>query len=186
MHNVTPRARQAGTSLIEVLVTVVILGYGLLGLNGLLVRAHVAEMESYQRAQALLLLKDMANRIGANRSQADTYVTSTPLGTGMDCPTAAVATRQQFDSQEWCHALQGAAEAQGGTRVGAMLGGRGCVERLGSGEYRVTVAWQGLGALSAPPAGLGCASHLYDQGTICVDDRCRRTLTTVVRIAAMP
>jgi type IV pilus modification protein PilV len=69
-----PRA-QAGTSLIEVLVTIVILAIGLLGLAGLQSRLQVSEMESYQRAQALVLLNDMVGRIEANRTNAASYVT---------------------------------------------------------------------------------------------------------------
>jgi len=34
---------------------------------------------------------------------------------------------------------------------GAMVGGRGCVQKIGS-DYLITVAWQGLTPISAPPA----------------------------------
>ena len=54
-------SRQAGTSLVEVLVTIVITAIGLLGLAGMQSRLQTSEMESYQRAQALLLLEDMAS-----------------------------------------------------------------------------------------------------------------------------
>jgi type IV pilus assembly protein PilV len=73
---------QRGTSMIEVLVTIVILTFGLLGLVGLQTKLQVSEMEAYQRAQALILLEDMANRIASNRNFAATYVTgaNAPLG----------------------------------------------------------------------------------------------------------
>ncbi|HEX7971114.1 MAG TPA: type IV pilus modification protein PilV [Thiobacillus sp.] len=173
---------QRGTSMIEVLVTIVILAIGLLGLAGLQSRLQASEMESYQRAQALVLLNDMASRITANRANAATYVTgaAAPLGTGMTCSTAT-STQQQIDAGEWCQALQGAGETSGGGgKVGAMLGGRGCVEDLGNNEYMVTVAWQGLTAIAAPvPA---CGQGSYDGGTACTGDRCRRVITTIVRI----
>ncbi|HEY0563491.1 MAG TPA: prepilin-type N-terminal cleavage/methylation domain-containing protein, partial [Methylophilus sp.] len=51
--------KQQGSTLLEVLITIVILAIGLLGLAGLQSRLHVSEMESYQRAQALVLLNDM-------------------------------------------------------------------------------------------------------------------------------
>jgi len=182
---------QSGTTLVEVLVAMVILAIGLLGLVGLQGRLHLLQMESYQRAQALMLLHDMASRIALNRNDAASYVT-TGLGTGMTCPTTN-ATRQQADASEWCAALQGAGETFGGTNVGAMIGGRGCVQRLSAapgvgvnpnpGEYLVTVAWQGLGPVSAPPAGVTCGANLYgDAGTPCAGDVCRRVVTTVVRI----
>lgn len=177
-------------SLIEVLVTLVILAFGLLGLVGLQTRLQSSEMESYQRSQALLLLNDMANRIAVNRANAAAYATAAPLtgplGAGMTCPTATT-TRVQSDTVEWCNALQGAGEVTGSTKVGAMIGGRGCIEDLTGGEYMVTVAWQGLTPLSAPPTSVACGSGSYNGATDspCVNDLCRRTVTTVVRIATL-
>ena len=176
---------QRGTSLIEVLVTIVILAIGLLGLAGLQTRLQVSEMESYQRAQALVLLNDMAGRLSANRTNAASYETgaSSPLGAGMTCPTTT-ASQAETDAGEWCNALQGAAETMGGGNVGAMVGGRGCVESLGSGAYLITVAWQGMTPISAPPASVACGEGEYDgEGdSACTGDLCRRVITTVVRI----
>jgi len=176
---------QRGTSLIEVLVTIVILAIGLLGLAGLQSRLQASEMEAYQRAQALVLLDDMANRIGANRANAASYVTgtATPLGAGMTCSTAT-SNQQQIDAGQWCEALQGAAETAGAGKVGAMLGGRGCVEDLGGGEYLVTVAWQGLTPIANPPNSPACGqgSYVGTAGSACTGDLCRRFVTTVVRI----
>ena len=67
--------------------------------------------------------------------------------------------------RDWCNALQGAGETMGGSNLGAMVGGRGCVEALGGDQYLVTVAWQGMGPVSAPPAGVTCGQDLYDGGT---------------------
>jgi type IV pilus assembly protein PilV len=179
---------QRGTTLLEVLVTIVILAIGLLGLAGLQTRLQVSEMEAYQRSQALILLNDMASRIASNRANADDYVTGTanPLGGTADCPTTP-STRQEIDVVEWCNALKGAGETIGASNVGAMQGGRGCVEKItaGSGsvgEYLITVAWQGLTAIAAPPAGVACGTDAYDGGTNCTDDACRRVVTTIVRI----
>jgi prepilin-type N-terminal cleavage/methylation domain-containing protein len=60
-----------GFSLIEVLVSIVILAIGLLGLAGLQVKANAIEMEAYQRSVSLMLVQDMASRIAAGRQ----YVT---------------------------------------------------------------------------------------------------------------
>lgn len=173
---------QQGFSLIEALVTIVILTVGLLGLAGLQSRLQVSEMEAYQRSQALVLIEDMANRIATNRNNAAAYVTGTsnPLGAGITCPTST-ATRQAIDAKEWCEALQGAAETSGSSRVGALIGGRGCIERIGD-EYIVTVAWQGLGPVSAPPASVACGKDRYDGG-VCTGDLCRRAITTIVPVA---
>jgi type IV pilus assembly protein PilV len=184
-----PRPRQYGTSLIEVLVTIVILAFGMLGLVGLQSRLQLSEMEAYQRAQALILVDDMAQRIAANRNFAASYVTgaASPLGTGSTCTLDTSASRAVQGNCEWTLALLGAAEMQGSSRVGAFLGGRGCVENLSSGEYMVTIAWQGLGPLAAPPASVACAQGMYNgaSGSKCVNDLCRRTVTTIVRIATL-
>lgn len=176
--------------MIEVLVTIVILTIGLLGLVGLQSRLQLSEMEAYQRAQALILLEDMASRVAANRTVASSYVTgtSTPLGSGTTCSTTtSTSSQQQVDASEWCNALQGAAETSGTSKVGALVGGRGCIESLGNGEYLVTIAWQGNGPISAPPASVACGQGLYNgaTGSSCVNDLCRRTLTTIVRIATL-
>lgn len=190
MVTMTPLAlqQQRGTTMIEVLVTIVILVIGLLGLAGLQSRLQVSEVESYQRAQALILLNDMASRIATNRNNAASYITTAadPLGAGMTCPTTT-ATRQETDSSEWCNALQGAAETSGTTSVGTMVGGRGCVEDIGSGQYLVTVAWQGLTPISAPPTSVACGQNLYNgaTGSSCINDLCRRVVTTIVRIATL-
>jgi type IV pilus assembly protein PilV len=181
------RCRQSGVSLVEVLVAMVILAIGLLSLVVLHGRLHVLQLESYQRSQALIILNDMASRIQLNRNDADAYVTVDPLGTGTaDCDFGN-ATRQQIDSSEWCTALQGAAETLGADNVGAMVGARACVENIAAGEYMVTVAWQGMAPLSAPPVTVGCGAGEYDggAGTPCVNDLCRRVVTTVVRIATL-
>ncbi|MBB1519526.1 prepilin-type N-terminal cleavage/methylation domain-containing protein [Pseudomonas sp. SR9] len=179
--------KEQGISLIEVLVTLVILAVGMLGIMGMQARLQQSEAEVYQRTQALILLQDMASRLAANRNQAASYVTgpNSPLGAGMTCP-ASGATQLERDRAEWCNALQGAAETDATGNVGAMLGGRGCVESLGSGQYLITVAWQGLGALTAPPSGAACAANSYNlAGSECTGDLCRRVVTTVVRVATL-
>jgi type IV pilus assembly protein PilV len=178
---------ERGTSLIEVLVTIVIVTFGLLGLAGLQQRMQLSEMESYQRVQALVLLNDMASRIEVNRGRAAQYpTTGGALGTGMTCPTSP-ASRPQIDAAEWCQALQGAAElSSSGDKAGAMLGGRGCIEALPDNEYLITVAWQGLSPVSSPPSSVACGRGTYDQaGSSCTQDRCRRVVTTIIRIASL-
>lgn len=187
------RPVQRGVSMIEVLVTMVILAFGLLGMAGLQVRVQSSEMESYQRTQALLLLDDLRSRIESNRLQAALYAAkaplATPVGVGVVCPVVDPASpRAEVDVKEWCEALQGAAESAGGGKVGAMIGGRGCVEDLGVGpagdkQYRVAVAWQGLTPISVPVESCGAGSYDGGAGAKCSGDLCRRVVSTVIRIA---
>lgn len=193
MHACNPHApgskrhSQAGTTLVEVLVALIVVAFGLLGLAGLQMRMQLADMESYQRAQALALLDDMVNRIATNRANAAAYVTgsASPLGSGMTCPTDA-STLQKVDALQWCNALQGAAEKSGGSNSGAMIGARGCVENINTNQYLITVAWQGTTPTVAPAASVACGAGSYDTaGTACTGDVCRRTVTTVLSIAPL-
>ncbi len=152
-----------GFSMIEVLVTIVILTTGLLGLAGLQGRASTAQMESYQRSQALILLEDMADRINANRSNAAAYVGA--LGSGAACPAAGSSVASN-DLNQWCNALQGVAEAQSGVgNAGAMIGARGCITQTiapvsgVASQYLVAVAWQGLNSTAAPS--IVCGQNQY-------------------------
>jgi type IV pilus assembly protein PilV len=170
-----PHSRQDGTSLIEVLVTMVVLAFGLLGIAAFQAKAQVGNIESYQRAQAVVLLQDLGARIAGNPSAAASYVTATPLGTSDaqpdDCSTVAAGAAR--DKCEWSHALKGAAELDGTTKAGAMAGARGCVAELQAkddsagvcrpGLYQVTVAWQGMHPTKAPA--LACGKDLYGADT---------------------
>jgi type IV pilus assembly protein PilV len=99
---------------------------------------------------------------------------------------------QEVDTAQWCNALQGASELQGTSNVGALIGGRGCVYQLpdvDGVEYMVSVVWQGLTPISAPSVICGKDSpNPYDGpvGSECVNDLCRRAVTTIVRLGALP
>lgn len=188
---ISQRARSGwrGVTMIEVLVTIVVVSVGLIGLAKLQATLQVTEMESYQRSQALLLVKDMANRIAINRKLASAYLVATdsPTGTGVNCPSVGnSSTLAEIDLSEWCLALQGAAELSGTTKIGAMIGGRGCIEQLSNpNEFMVTVAWQGLVPLAAPANSVACGASLYrssNEGPCKDSELCRRTVTTIVRI----
>ena len=57
---------QRGFALLEALLTIVILAFGLLGLLGMQSRMGGAGVEAYQRAQATLLVSDMADKMSAS------------------------------------------------------------------------------------------------------------------------
>lgn len=192
--------RQGGALLIEILVTIIIVVIGAMGLMQMQARLQKSEVESYQRTQAMILLSDMASRISANRGDAANYVTTGldpaflgGLSAELDCSTlnTGTPTLQENDFAQWCDALQGAAETQSGASVGAMIGGRGCVQPNGADEYLVTVAWQGMTPVDAPdnianPVTIKCGEDLYDHGPPeCVDNLCRRYVTTLVSLARL-
>ncbi len=166
---------QRGTSLLEVLITIVILAFGLLGLAGLQGKIQQAEVESFQRAQATLLLADMYESISANRANAANYVSANPIGTLDSQPTdcTTVTPQASRDICEWSNALKGASEKMGTNNTGAMEGGRGCIGQVQApdpspgvctpGIYQITVVWQGMNPTAAPA--LACGQGLYTQDT---------------------
>lgn len=68
----------SGFTLIEVLITLTILVFGLLGLAGLIIKGNRAAFEVYQRQQALAIAGQMAERIKANQVKKQTTPTTTP------------------------------------------------------------------------------------------------------------
>lgn len=150
------RSRQPGFTMIEVLVTLVILMFGLLGIAGLMAQGQRSSFEAYERQQALALANDMAERIKANRPGVDTdsvtttYVgalpLATPAGTGTrfatlttatitNCLTTTCSTTDAvlYDAAVWDGLLSGGAsetDTASGAALGPLITPRGCVEEL--------------------------------------------------------
>ena len=59
---------QRGFTLIEVLVTLVVVSVGLLGFAGLLTKSIAANRQAYMRSQASILAHDLSERMRANRA----------------------------------------------------------------------------------------------------------------------
>lgn len=173
--NAAVRRHQHGFSLIEVLVTILVLVIGLIGMFGLQSRATVVELEAYQRAQAVALLKDMESRIRTNRAQFDAgfredfadAAEPAVFGTGseVDCEGATGALREVC---QWSESLLGTAETVDGAGTGAMVGARGCVLAQAApteeavAEFFVVVVWQGMAPTVNPADGT--------PGAVCAGD----------------
>lgn len=177
--------RVSGFSMIEILVALMIVVLGLLGLAGLQARMQQAEFESYQRAQALVLLQDMVDRVYLHRVTANCFrftnaASGTPfLGANATHASACAASTANDNAEavatlnDWSALLQGAAETKGLASVGAMIGARGCVSYnvaselpdaaaapiSGTGIYTVAVAWQGTSDTIVPT--VNCANGQY-------------------------
>jgi type IV pilus assembly protein PilV len=168
-----PLSLQRGATLIEVLVTVLLLAFGLLGIAVFQSKAQVGTIESYQRAQAVVLLEDMQSRMSA-AADASAYVSATVFGvedSPGDCTGMPAGPGR--DQCEWSTALRGAAETtSGNAQVGAMAGARGCIELVQArndatgactpGIYMVSIAWQGNHATKAPDMSCG-RGHYGDE-----------------------
>lgn len=181
------RRAQQGFTLLEALISMVILAFGVLSIATLQSRTMTGQIESFQRAQAVLALNDISQRLSLNAANASSYVTTTPLGTGDSQPSSctSAAAGAARDLCEWSASLKGASATQGGVANGGIVGARGCIAELRApnatagictpGLYSVTVAWQGLSATIAPAN--SCGATLYGS-----DDGFRRAISTRVTV----
>ncbi|MEP5568049.1 MAG: type IV pilus modification protein PilV [Halioglobus sp.] len=174
---------QKGFTLIEVLITLIIVAIGLLGLAGLQVTSLKNQMEAYQRAQAILLVEDMVNRarVNAIEARAGSYTDGEDYGridSDDICPAdPSVATTAQNDLCAWNDALVGVDVLSSTSQnFGSIIGARGCIENLdgvsGDGDriVRVTVAWLGASPTVEPAA--DCGENQFG-----ADDRYRRVVS---------
>lgn len=172
--------RQAGGLLIEVLVSLVVFSFGLLGYTAMQARGAVAEFEALQRSQALVLVEDMVSRLNANRANAGDYVTAGLVGTGnvADCAGLAGAA---LDLCEWGNLIRGNTETRNAVRIGSMTAARGCITRVAgaSDRYTVSLAWQGVAATAAPPSPCGQGDAAFPTEAL------RRTVAVTVCIAQL-
>jgi type IV pilus assembly protein PilV len=169
----------SGFSMIEVLITIAILVVGLLGLASLQANVAKAELEAYQRAQALVLVQELSDRLIANKAHAAEYV-KTDIGVGgveKDCLNALAGSDR--DLCEFNNALVGASEktGAGGATIGAMIGARACVTNPSPNLYMITIAWQGVRRTAKPTE--DCGRDQYG------DDSLRRTVSFPVRVATL-
>jgi type IV pilus assembly protein PilV len=165
-------SKQSGFTMIEVLVTAVILAIGLLGLAALQARMLGSELDAYQRSHALILVGDMRDRINNHREafKAQDYSAVLNAGTGdgwaidEDCAATGLSDVER-EVCGWSQALKGASavkgSGEGAEAIGAMREARGCIEQLDAGppvRLRLSVAWQGMTPTLAPPEVLTCGS----------------------------
>jgi type IV pilus assembly protein PilV len=175
----TSRAAR-GFTLIEVLVALVVLAFGVLSLARLLARAGEAEIEAVQRTQAIALAQDMVDRINLNRRNAAQYIGDYVAGSRpQQCASAADPATPAVDRDrcEWTNLLQGAMVLDEGRPIGAPLRARGCVTNPAPNVYVVSIAWQGVVPTDAPDN--TCGEGAYDR------EANRRVFSTVTQIATL-
>jgi type IV pilus assembly protein PilV len=203
----TSKAGQRGFTMIEILVSLVITLIGLLGLLGLQAKSQQAQIEAYQREQALVLLGDMIDRLNANRKVGSCYALTTGAGAPYlgsssgalpACTGAGTASERataDADIAEMDLLFKGIGErTSASANAGAVDGARGCISSQVNADtsvtYTLAVAWQGkvgtinvaapTGATAATSNAIGCGSGLYGtSGGI----ELRRVAWTSVRVA---
>ncbi|HAU06635.1 MAG TPA: type IV pilus modification protein PilV [Gammaproteobacteria bacterium] len=108
MTTANHRYRQSGVSLLEVMITTVIITVALLGLAGLQTTSINFNQSAYHRSQASFLISDIMDRIRANTGvNANLYVNTIPVQTAA-CLTPDGCTPIQMvghDLFEWQQAI---------------------------------------------------------------------------------
>lgn len=147
--NMTSMKANAGFTLIEVLVAVVILALGLIGLAGLQATGLANNQSAYNRSQVSQLAYDIADRMRSNSGFAANYVLATAGGipacpngtydninpssctscttTATPCDEATMVTKDVFD---WKLALRATVPL-----------GDGAIVSEGANVYSVTIQW---------------------------------------------
>jgi len=208
MLTLNPRRHkhQRGTTLMEVLVTLGILAFGLLGLAGLHNKIQQANTESYQRAQAIVLLSNIVERMNVapainaaavacyslpTDAERDTclamrvegYVSTTVFGTDnpqpSSCPSEAGPARDQC---EWSALLKGSTERRASSNVGAMIGARGCITRMQAPDPTPAVCTPGIYRVTVAWQGFSKAAAPADAcaANLYGDDGYRRSVSARV------
>lgn len=90
-----------GVSLIEILVSVVIIAIGLLGIAAMQSMALRGTQSSLESSQAVIQTNSIMEAMRANRANAAQYNTA-----GMTCAVPAGGTLAQNDQREWIAALK--------------------------------------------------------------------------------
>jgi len=168
-----------GFTLIEILIALVVLAFGMLAMARVIGRSAQSELEAYQRSVAMTLTADMADRITNNPRNAARYVSDySPNGPAEDCAALPDATDVvAHDQCEWGNRLRGVDTFVGAKGIGAPIAARGCVINTAPNVYVVTVAWQGV----MPTAGAESRCGADAMG----DEKLRRAFSTVFQIATL-
>lgn len=178
MNAYRPSRPQLGATLIEVLVTLVISAFGLLGLAGFVSRGTTLSIDATQRARALTLANDMANRIRNNKVNSDDYLTGSTYGGAAMSACSGLVGSADRDLCEWNNLLAGTQDAQVSGNS-AFLSFRGCVVKTEAAPktYVVTVAWGSIAPATAPTD--TCGKDAFG------NDELRRVVRAQVRIAEL-
>jgi type IV pilus assembly protein PilV len=91
--------RQQGFSLIEVMVTMLLLSIGMLGIAGIIVNNIKNNQSSYARSQASMLAADIVDRMRANRGAAE--LSPSPYELTLTAAPAAGGGVPGADLRQW-------------------------------------------------------------------------------------
>jgi len=138
-------------TLIEVLISVLILSVGLLGASGLQLRGLDANRNAFFRTEATYLASDIADRIQVNKTTtySDVALTTTPAVV-TDCTANNCSPTQMaaYDTAQWLCSINSINATNDSTYtacsnlniVGILPSGKASMVKNGN-EYAITVQW---------------------------------------------
>ena len=149
------KGHQDGVTLIEVLISALVVAVGLLGVFQLHLVAKRSSYESFQYTQAHALATDIVERMRANPSHLSAYASRDYGTAGIPEPAKScakvrppedgcVATEMvQWDQHMWSQLLTGGDEMIGDRVIGGANDMRGCVT-VSDATVEVVVTWRGM------------------------------------------
>lgn len=138
--------KQAGFSLLEVLITMLIVSFGLLGIAGLVITSLKNTQGSYARGQASLLANDIIDRMRANRGVAEASPSPYNLALADDPGGSGVPLA---DLTQWRNALKSSVPS-----------GTGAVSvNDTTKKVTITVQWNDSHAAADTAHGVGAAAQ---------------------------
>lgn len=139
--------KDSGFTLIEVLISTLVLAVGLLGLAGLQATSIRNNLSAYNRGQATQLAYDMADRMRANKNESVDPVT----GSVIETSTYLTMDATDAGEQEACTTVTGCTGAQmaqndlfqwNAVLTGALPSGTGTITvDAATGVFTITINW---------------------------------------------
>ena len=186
-----------GFTLVEVLITVFVMGVGLLALAGLQIIAKKTAFDANQRTLAGQATQDIVARMRANASVVNNYVVADAIALsspGKDCRQASCTPAElaAWDLFQWAEQLAVGGEVDDeGIATGGLAQPTACIlAGTTVGHFRIAIAWRGITPLAPPedendatdPANVACGQDAYldEEGL----DDFRRVMVTDVFVAS--
>jgi len=146
--------KRNGFSLIEVMVSLVILVIGLIGIFNLHIISKQGSFESFQQTQASYYANDIINRMRINSSQLATYngtYTGSTIASAKSCDVAVGANvictnieTRNWDLFQWERAFLGTSEkSSDNTNVGGLDSPTACIS-VNAPNVTVVITWKGI------------------------------------------
>ena len=143
------KCKQSGFTLIEILITLIILSIGLLGMASLQMNSLRSNQGAYLRSQASMLSYDMADRMRANSARAiagdyNNFDTSGTVPSNPGCMDAAAgcsaAQQSNTDMFEWASRVNGT-----GAGIALLPDAKGTITRGAGNLFTIEIDWTETG-----------------------------------------